>query len=256
MRLAIVGCQGIPAQYGGYETLVEYLAEYRPKDIDVTVYCCSVKYTEKRLSYKGVTLKYINLPSNGLMSCMYDMYSILISIYRYDKILILGSSGGLILPFLFPFRKRFVLNIGGIEWARSKYSWIMQKVVRALMWVAVKSSGYLIADNQGIKEYIKKEYGRDDSAVIAYGGDQAMRLPITNDLSIAYPFLEVKYAIAIARIQPDNNVEILLDSFKEASFPLVYIGNWEVSEYAKQIKKKYSSYSNLILLDSFHFIFV
>ena len=39
MKVAVVGCQGVPAQYGGYETLVEYLVEYRPKDVEVTVYC-------------------------------------------------------------------------------------------------------------------------------------------------------------------------------------------------------------------------
>lgn len=252
MKVAVVGCQGVPAQYGGYETLVEYLVEYRPKGVEVTVYCSASKYPNKQNLYKGVCLKYIHLPSNGLMSCIYDMYTILISVFRYDKILLLGSSGGFILPFLFPFRNKFVLNIGGIEWARSKYSPIMQRIVRVLMWVSVKSSGLLIADNQGIKEYIKKEYNRDDATVIAYGGDQAQRLPITEELVTRYPFLGDKYAIAIARVQSDNNVEVLLEAFKKALIPLVYIGNWDVSDYAKSIRKKYSCYSNLILLDAIY----
>ena len=252
-RIAIVGCQGLPARYGGYETLVEYLAEYKPVDVDVTVYCCARIYKDKRpLWYKNVHLEYINLPSNGLMSCLYDMYTIIKSVNRFDKILILGNSGGFILPFLVKYRRKFVLNIGGIEWKRSKYNCVLQKIVRFLMKVAVKYSGYLVVDNEGIKEYVKEEYNRNDSAVIAYGGDQARRVPVSPDVLIKYPFLSNKYAVAIARIQSDNNVEMLLEAFNEAEYPLVYIGNWNISEYAKKIREKYSSYSNLILLDAIY----
>jgi glycosyltransferase involved in cell wall biosynthesis len=180
------------------------------------------------------------------------MYAILISVLFYDKILILGSTGGLILPFLFPFRSKFVLNIGGIEWQRSKYSPIMQKISRFLMKVTVKFSGHLIADNQGIKDYIKEEYRRTDPEVIAYGGDQAVFMPVAKEAINLYPFLKGKYAIAIARIQSDNNVEMLLEVFKEASFPLVYIGNWDVSEYARNIREKYINCENLILLDAIY----
>lgn len=252
-NIAIVGCQGIPAHYGGYETLVEYLAEFKPPDLNVTVFCSRKIYSNNQpKTYKSVNLEYINLPSNGLMSSFYDMWSILKSIHRFDKILILGSSGGFILPFLARYREKFVLNIGGIEWKRSKYNLILQQIVRILMRVSVHNSGYLIADNEGIKEYIFKEYSRLDSRVIAYGGDQACRMPITDRILQQYPFLSNKYAIAIARIQSDNNIEMLLEAFKFEDIPLVYIGNWNVSNYAIKIREKYSKFSNLILLDAIY----
>jgi glycosyltransferase involved in cell wall biosynthesis len=250
-KIAIVGCQGLPARYGGYETLVEYLAQYKPSNVDVTVYCSSKIYKDdKPTTYKGVNLEYINLPSNGLASCVYDMYAIVKSVLKFDKILILGSSGGLIFPFYRLYRNKFVLNIGGIEWKRSKYNLFLQKFVRLLMKISVGSSGSLIADNIGIKDYIQEEYKRSDSVVIEYGGDQAQKVAITKAGIQKYPFLREKYSIAIARIQSDNNVELLLEAFKDKKLPLVYIGNWDVSKYAKQIRKQYSGYSNLILLDA------
>ena len=250
-RIAIVGCQGLPARYGGYETLVEYLAEYKPENADVTVYCSSRIYKEEKPeTYKGVKLEYLNLPSNGLYSFFYDMYSIFLSVKKFDKILILGSSGGFILPFYGKYREKFVLNIGGIEWKRSKYNLFLQKVVRFLMKVSVRGSGSLIADNSGIKEYIREEYKRDDSVVIEYGGDQAKNELVTSKYIDKYPFISGKYAIAIARIQSDNNVEMLLEGFKDLNLPLVYVGNWNVSDYAQKIKTKYSKYPNLILLDA------
>lgn len=254
INIAIVGCQGLPARYGGYETLVEYLAEYKPDNTNVTVYCSSKVYTgEKPSNYKNVRLEYVNLPSNGLASCFYDMYSILKSVKKFDKILILGCSGGFILPFYRYYRDKFVLNIGGIEWQRSKYNWFLKMIVRILMKVTVKFSGSLIADNLGIKDYIKKEYGRGDSVVIEYGGDQAKHTSITQEATNNYPFLKGKYAISIARIQSDNNVEMVLEAFKNSSLPLVYIGNWHVSKYAQRIREKYAVYpNNLILLDAIY----
>lgn len=253
MRVAIVGCQGLPARYGGYETLVEYLAEYKPVDVDVTVYCSARIYKgERPLWYKDFHLEYINLPANGLRSSLYDMYTILKSVNNFDKILILGTSGGFIFPFLAKYRNKFVLNIGGIEWKRSKYNFFLQKIVRSLMRISMNYCGYLVADNEGIKEYILEEYKRNDSTVIAYGGDQARWIPVTLTAMIKYPFLSSKYALALARIQSDNNVDMLLESFKDAEYPLVYIGNWNVSDYAKKIKAKYSLYSNLVLLDAIY----
>jgi len=252
--IAVVGCQGLPAKYGGFETLVEYLAEYRPENFEVTVYCSKKIYKDERPStYKGFKLKYINLPSNGLASCFYDMYTLWISAKKFDKILILGNSGGFILPFLRHYKSKFVLNIGGIEWKRSKYNRFLQKVVRFLMKVSVRNSGFLIADNIGIKDYIFQEYGRNDSVVIEYGGDQAEKEPITQDKIMEYPFLSGKYAIAIARIQSDNNVEMLLEAFKGYRYPLVYVGNWDISAYARQLREKYSSYQgHLFLLDAIY----
>lgn len=250
-RIAIVGCHGLPPRYGGYETLVDYLAEYKPQNVDVTVYCSSRTYKDyKPPTYKGVKLEYINLPPNGLSSCFYDMYAIVKSVRKYDKILILGSSGGLIMPFLGRYKKKFVLNIGGIEWKRSKYNLLLQKFVRLLMKISVGSSGSLIADNIGIKDYIKEEYKRSDSVVIEYGGDHAQKVAITKAGIQKYSFLGKKYAIAIARIQSDNNVEMLLEAFKNENLTLVYIGNWDISDYAKKIRSKYSCYPNLILLDA------
>jgi|Laugresbdmm110dd_1035094.scaffolds.fasta_scaffold01450_6 glycosyltransferase involved in cell wall biosynthesis len=251
-KVAIVGIQGLPPKYGGYETLVDFLSEYTPENISLTVYCSSKYYPEKISNYKFAELVYIGLPSNGIWSFFYDSYCIFISRKKYDSILMLGCSGGLILPFLQKFRYKFILNIGGVEWKRSKYNRFMQLVVRILMKISVKYSGKLIADNIGIKEYISHEYQREDAEVVEYGGDQ---VHINRDISsqvTRYPFLKKDYILALGRIQSDNNVEMLLDAFSKTNEVFVYIGNWGVSTYAIELRKKYQSFSNLIMLDAIY----
>lgn len=51
-QVAIVGTQGVPANYGGFETLVEnIIGENCPKDVSYTVFCSSkdMKPDKKRI---------------------------------------------------------------------------------------------------------------------------------------------------------------------------------------------------------------
>jgi len=50
-KIAIIGTVGIPANYGGFETLVENLAKYHAAfshNEVLTVYCSSKRYPEKK----------------------------------------------------------------------------------------------------------------------------------------------------------------------------------------------------------------
>lgn len=253
IKLAIVGAHGLPAKYGGFCTLAEYLAEYKPDDFDVTVYCVKSEFPNGPDMYKGCHLVYLNASARGMMAWKFHDKGIKHAISNgADCILLCGSNGGFSLPFYHKHSSKFYLNIGGIEWARSKYNYIMQWVVRTLMKVAVRNSGHLVADNIGIKDYIKEEYHREDCVVIAYGGDQAQKEVATPEIMKKYPFMKGDYAVAIARIQPDNNTDMLLEAFKNARMPLVYIGNWNVSEYGIETRNKYSGEKNLYLLDAIY----
>jgi len=110
----------------------------------------------------------------------------------------------------------------------------------------------LISDNIGIQEYIQREYNRD-STLITYGGDQAFKVTADkNDLE-KYPFMRKSYAFSVARIQPDNNIDLLLESFdKNSPFPFVLVGNWASCDYGIETKEKFKNQPNVILLDAIY----
>lgn len=251
-KIAIVGTNGVPSKYGGFETLVEYLVRYLAKDYEITVFCSTNLVAEKIETYQGVKLEYINLNANGWQSIIYDIVSIFKSYKKFDKVLVLGCSGSIIMPFFIGYRSKFIMNLGGLDWKRSKWGYFTQKFLKFSEFMAIKYSGYIVSDNQGIKEYILQEYKRD-STLIAYGGDHASKEEI-RDLNIEkYPFLKKSYAFTVARIQPDNNIDMLLDSFTaESPYPLVFVGNWNYSSYGIKTKNKYMNHPNLILLDAIY----
>ena len=66
---------------------------------------------------------------------------------------------------------------------------------------------------------------------------------ISGEMLRKYPFLNRPYALAVARIQTDNNPELLLYAFNQApEAEFVFIGNWKRSEYGRELKQRYEVY--------------
>ena len=67
LKLAVIGSVGVPAKYGGFETLVHFLVKNLHKRLDLTVYCSGQSYTkeERTETWNGAKLHYIPLNANG-----------------------------------------------------------------------------------------------------------------------------------------------------------------------------------------------
>lgn len=254
MKIAIVGIQGLPNQYGGFETLSEFLVKYLAGKHRITVYCSRHDQEEWPEEYNGAKLKYVDISSHGGKGILYDSKCLLDAVKGdYDVILILGFGSGFVIPFLSrKTKKRIILNFGGLDWKRDKWGWLARKVIKTCEKLLVRNTEIVVSDNKKIQDYITEEYHKQ-SALIAYGGDQVHERPITNDFIEMYPFLKDKYAFEVARIQSDNNIEMLMKAFiKAGSMPLVLVGNWKSSTYGIELKAKYEGMSNLILLDAIY----
>jgi glycosyltransferase involved in cell wall biosynthesis len=241
VKISIVGTVGLPACYGGFETLVENLVDDSTEH-NITVYCSSGSYPKKVTSYKGAKLCYIPLKANGIQSIAYDIASLAHSIAtKQDVILILGVSGCIFLPFLRMFSKaKIVTNIDGLEWRREKWGAAAKRFLKYSEKLSIKYSDRIITDNQAIADYVQTEY-KTNSTVIAYGGDHAINPNIDNK--------DDGYALALCRIEPENNVEMILEAFSQTTQTLKFIGNWNNSEFGRAMKTKYASFNNINIID-------
>lgn len=99
-QVAIVGIQGVPAKYGGFETLVEnIIGDNCCSEVRYTVFCSGKDYATRMKTYKGAQLKYIPLfHANGVQSTPYDILSMLRCLRGYDTVIILGVSGCVFCP--------------------------------------------------------------------------------------------------------------------------------------------------------------
>lgn len=251
-KIGIIGTVGVPARYGGFETLVHYLVPNIRHRFDITVYCSGKTYSkeEQKAEWEGAKLHYIPLEANGIQSILYDLWSILHAIKSQDILLILGVSGCLFLPFIKLFsKKKVIVNIDGLEWRRAKWNWFAKKFLRMSEGIACKYADEIVTDNQILKEYVKIRYGINGN-LIEYGANHTTQEKFAKSDLKKYDFLGSDYAFKVARIEPENNVHVILKTFVEIrNYPLVIVGNWDNSAYGRALKKEYGSKQNIYLLD-------
>jgi len=251
MKISVIGTVGVPGRYGGFETLVENLVRHHAENRlpgALTVYCSRPAYPDAPPAYLSARLRYSRFRANGLQSVPYDMLTLLDAVFRRaDTLLLLGVSGAAILPLIrLVSRARIITNVDGIEWKRDKWRGLAKWFLRFSERMAVRYSHEVIADNQGIADYIRKNYSTP-CRVIAYGGDHALSeapVPITG--------LEIpdSYAFALCRIEPENNVEMILDAVSALPAQhLVFVGNWKNSAFGQTMLARFGKQPNLHLLD-------
>jgi glycosyltransferase involved in cell wall biosynthesis len=251
--LGIIGTVGVPAKYGGFETLAEHLALNLSSEYQTTVYCSATNYAkhERVKTWKGIRLLYLPLSANGVQSIIYDIISMIHALFFMDVILVLGVSGCIFLPIikLLAPRKQVVVNVDGLEWRRGKWKGLAKRFLRFSEGMAVRFADEVVTDNAAIQQYVREIYGVN-SRLIEYGADHAEPFDIQAEYLGKYPFLNGQYAFKVCRIEPENNIHLVLEAFaRHGKLPLVLVGNWDNSEYGTDLRKLYRQYSNLYLLD-------
>lgn len=255
-KVAILGTQGIPANYGGFETLVEnIIGENCSNDIRYTVFCSAKDMPQRMKEYKGARLKYVNLRANGVQSIPYDIVSMMRCMRGYDTILILGVSGCIFLPFLRLFsRSRIIVNIDGLEHRRAKWKGWVKRFLKMSESFAIRHAHTIIADNRGIQDYVRHVYDKD-AKLVTYGGDHVL-VDIEKEREIEileqYGLEPDGYCMSLCRIEPENNCHIALEAFAKSKEKLIFIGNWKANGYSRKLKEQYSGYENIKLLDSIY----
>ena len=244
MKVAIIGTVGIPANYGGFETLVEQLINHNQNEkLEYAVYCSKSSYSEEHWVYHGAKTEYIGLNANGIQSIPYDIISLIKASRNSDVILVLGVSGCAFLPVFRLFsKKKLIINIDGLEHRRDKWSKWVRKFLKFSEKQAVKYGDVIVTDNKGITDYVAEEYGKS-SELIAYGGDHVLtdiNEVLTEKVLKEYELEKNGYALGICRIEHENNVHLILEAFEKAKKKIVFIGNWAKSDFGRQLAEKYN----------------
>jgi len=254
-KVAIIGSNGIPAKYGGYETLAEHLVEELAEIYDISVYCSRHSYTDRPRKYKKANMVYLPLKANGWQSIPYDLISYIhASLTGHKSILVLGASGAMFFPLNLLFKRNLIMNHGGLkEWEREKANWLEKKWSFFSRKVSAGFIKHHVGDNPYVAESLKECFGVEAN-IIEYGGDHAKKTNVDNENIKKYPFLGGEYAVCVARAQIDNNLHLLIDSFKEAkNFNVVIVSNWSVSRYGQELYEKYvNKYENIKLLKAIY----
>jgi len=208
MRLAILGTRGIPARYGGFETLAEELsARLAARGHEVTVYT-RVRYAQAGLrEHRGarirvlptVPTKYFDTVVHGLISA-FDA-----ALERYDAILVCNAinAASCFLPRLAG-KTRVVLNVDGLERNRRKWNAAGRAAYRLSERLSTLLPDAVVSDALVIRDYYRDRYGFS-SVFIPYGGD--LPEPAGTDALKKLGLEEERYVLYVSRLEPENNAD-------------------------------------------------
>ncbi len=242
-KLAIIGCAGIPARYGGFETFAENISGMLKNSMEITVFCDKSFYNknERTRKWKGINRKFLPLRANGPFSVFYDLISILISLGKSDVILILGAGSGIFIPFFSRIKKvKFITHLDGMEWIRPKWNFLVKKYLYYSFKQSIKNSDCLILDNSALKDYIPEKY-HNKLIDVKYGGDHMPEIK-NNEVLHTKPF-----ALMICRAEPENNLQLIIKAFENIShLDLIIISNSSKTRLGRNLAKTYHHSRHII----------
>lgn len=256
-RAAILGTVGLPPRYGGFETLADQLvraAETHGIADRFTVWCSRPQAgAAPPARHRGAALRYLPLQANGASSIPYDGLSLLREASETNgahSLLMLGVSGGLPLAALRPLTsRRIVVNIDGHEAGRAKWGPLARRVLAMSEARAVAAADAVVADNAALAEEVAERHGRRPS-VIAYGGDHVRDAPVGDISDLQLPD---RYALAVARAEPENNLDVILSAFQGGTLgPLVAVSNWAGTRHGRALRARYRDTPGLHLVEAVH----
>jgi glycosyltransferase involved in cell wall biosynthesis len=242
LRLAILGTQGIPARYGGYETFAEELAVrlVESDKFEVTVYCPAKDGGEAATSYRGVKLRYVKAPGRGgLANVLFDVWCIFACLRKHEIVYMCGYGASFMsfLPRLFG--ARVWINIGGLEWRRTKWPRLVRAYVKLSERLCGLAANRVICDARAILDYYAHEYrSLAQLSFVAYG---VSPLPLGPDSASLLPtsLTPLGYDLIVARLEPENNVLEIIKGFvlHPGNRPLVVVGNLDPRPYVESLRQ-------------------
>ncbi len=227
MRVAILGSRGVPARYGGFETLAEELGRRLvDRGHEVTVYGRSAFVDRDLGRYRGMRLVVLPAPRRKHLETVVHTFLGAVHAAReaYDAVLLLNAANAPWVRVLQLAGVPVALNVDGLERKRRKWGVAGRTYYRFCERLAALLPEALITDAEVIRRYYRRSY-RAASRMIAYGGD--LEPPAGRKMLDELGLEPEKYVLYVSRFEPENNPDRVVAAYAAVGGdrPLVMVGD-------------------------------
>lgn len=257
-NIFIIGSNGIPANYGGFETFVENLTAKKISNNIKYHVACLAKNNEE-FEYNNARCFNVNVPNIGPAKAIYYDLVALRRAIKYIKknkiknttIYLLGSTiGAFVGLYKNKIKKlgaKLYVNPDGCEWKRDKWNYFVKKYLKYSEKIMVKHADLVICDSINIEKYIKEQYKKynPNTTFIAYGSDIDNKEEQENEEKLNNWYKEKQvtkneYYLIVGRFVPENNYETMIKEFMKSATKkdLVIITNVEKNKFYEELKQK------------------
>ena len=257
LRIAMIGHKVVPSRRGGIELVLTTMCPLMVKQgHEVTCFNRSGDKVEheyvktvKKDKYKGVRLKRVLTINKRGLAAMTSSFSAAIhaALGKYDIVHFHaeGPCAALWIPKLF--RKRCIVTIHGLDWARDKWkSGLGSKYIKFGEKVAVKYADEIIVLSKSVQDYFKQTYGRD-TILIPNGVSKPKKLE-ANLITEKFGLKKDDYICSLSRLTEEKGIHYLITSFLlDTDKKLVIAGDTsDTDDYVQRLKKLAGNDPNII----------
>jgi glycosyltransferase involved in cell wall biosynthesis len=246
MRIAMIGCKGIPAATsngGGIESHVEELSTRLVKrGHEVTVYVRPYANLKKRTEWNGVKL--VTVPSwnrknlDAISHTFFSSFHALFGgfdVFHYHGV---GPSTLAIIPRIFAPWKKVVTTFHSRDRFHGKWSWIAKCYLSIGEWTAAKFPHATIAVSHAIQVFCRKKF-KKHVWYIPNGVQLPTHTPGFSSLA-SFGLKPHEYFFTLSRLVPHKSIEDAILAFKnvQTEKKLVVIGraSYDDIRYEQRLK--------------------
>lgn len=218
MKVAILGTRGVPAHYGGFETLAEELgARLAAKGHEVSVYGRQGHIEYEQPTYRGMRLVLLPTLRHKYLDTVVHTFLSVLHVARSDAevVFVCNVANS---PFVWVPRvvgKPTVLNVDGLDRKRRKWNWLGRAYLWLCEWLALVTPTAMVTDAQVMQDYYRRRYGKK-STLIAYGAEPRESGGAA-DVVEACGLSSQRYLLYVSRLEPENNPELVIRAFERVA---------------------------------------
>jgi glycosyltransferase involved in cell wall biosynthesis len=241
MRIGLVGVRGIPALYSGFETAAtEICTRLAARGHHVTVYCRRGYGDESEATYQGVHKRYLpSLPISIGETLSHSLLALIDTLRDPPDVLIVFNPANMPLLVLPHFSGiPYAVNVDGLEWRRTKWPLIGRGYFYFACWLSARMAPWIIADSRAIQRLYKDRWGAD-STFATYG--TGLTWSQRPELLQKYDLTPGSYFVVVARLEPENNTNLITEAFAEVATDkqLIIVGGTRYrSAYVEALKRE------------------
>ena len=241
MKIAILGTRGIPARYGGFETLAEQLsARLAARGHEVAVYCRRpftkpddvVAPGVRRVILPTISSKHFDTAFHTLLSLIHVCFT------EADIVFICNVANGPIAWIPRLVGKPTALNVDGLDRKRKKWNLIGRSSLYLCELFSAFTPTRVVTDSRIMEEYYWRHYRRR-STFIAYGAEVPANGAGSQPAARLLDLPAKRFILYVSRLEPENNPELLLGAYRrvQTDWPLVIVGgNAYDAAYVERLK--------------------
>lgn len=246
----MIGAKQMPSRAGGVDVVINHLATgLAHKGNDVTVFVHKKKgFKRQRVENLCSVKSVFTIDKKGTAAIVYSFFATLKGLFGKFDILHFHASGNTLFLWMTKYsKKRIIVTCHGIDWKRSKFKGLGQKILIKSEKLIVKYANEIITLCHSDHDYFQKTYNKKTHLIP--NGFERFELLKADIITKKYGLQGDDYFLFLARIVPEKGLHYLIKAYKNSGISqklVVAGGGSHSSEYYDEMVRLAEGDQNII----------